>query len=161
MRRPASGAEPGLRCLDSETEACRRPCANPRQIERCTVLWTEASRGDCMSPESKLMQRTGKCNSLREQEALRWPTCSNGNTPLIQCPDPAVVRGNIQPDRLQRRNVLQVERAAVQFLDIIACDRKPERDGLVGIGHIDRNQRVAHTVKAREHQYAKTLIAIP
>src|SRR5215212_3320490 len=80
---------------------------------------------------------------------------------LRQGPDPAVMRGNVQPDLLQGRYVFQVQRPSVKLLDVIARDREPERDALIRIPEIGGYKSVLAAVEPGKKQDAKFLITIP
>src|SRR5947207_11504504 len=74
------------------------------------------------------------------------PVSTSPGHALAQGPDPTEVRGNVQPDLLESRNVLEVERAAVQLFDVVAGHGKPERDVLVGVSNVDSDQCVMGAV---------------
>src|SRR5205814_6168443 len=76
-------------------------------------------------------------------------------------PDPTIMRGYRQSEFLQRRYIVQIERAAVQLLKVIPADREPERHSLVRIAGVHPDERIGRPLVAGEHQYPASLVAIP
>src|SRR5437762_1527250 len=76
-------------------------------------------------------------------------------------PDPTIMRGYRQSEFLQRRYIVQIERAAVQLLKVIPADREPERHSLVRIAGVHPDERIGRPLVAAEHQYSASLVAIP
>src|SRR6266568_6078811 len=76
-------------------------------------------------------------------------------------PDSAVMRRDGQRHLLQRGHVLEIEGPAVQFLDVVAGDREPERYSLFNAAGVNSDKRVASALVAGEHEHAVPLVAIP
>src|SRR6185503_5007465 len=51
--------------------------------------------------------------------------------------------------------------AAVQLLDVVARDRKPERNGLIDVADVDGHERMTRAGIAREDHYASRLVPVP
>src|SRR3569832_572296 len=55
---------------------------------------------------------------------------------LARRPDAAVIGRNGQRGLRERRHTVQIQRAAVQFFDVLAPDGNPERHGLIAVGGV-------------------------
>src|SRR6187431_1250561 len=75
--------------------------------------------------------------------------------PSRRRPHTSVVRRDLQPVLRQCRDILEVEGTTVEFFEILATDRKPERDRLNLVGRIDDDERVSliRPARVREHAF--------
>ena len=76
-------------------------------------------------------------------------------------PDATVVRRYRQRLLLERGDAFEIEVAAVQFLDIVAAERKPKWHRLLIVARVHGDEGVLRAVVSGKQQQAKALVPVP